>query len=76
MKISTNQFEILKTLSYLSHILEYAPKYRIHFQYNPFLFLQMFVVSGGEGFDSGATQVDSEKDEIGDALNYLLFWSA
>lgn len=36
----------------------------------------MFVVSGGEGFDSGATQVDSEKGEIGDALNYLLFWSA
>uniref|UniRef100_A0AAF5PPN3 DH domain-containing protein n=1 Tax=Wuchereria bancrofti TaxID=6293 RepID=A0AAF5PPN3_WUCBA len=37
---------------------------------------QIFVVSGGEGFDSGATQVESEKREIDDALNYLLFWSA
>ncbi|VDO20003.1 unnamed protein product [Brugia timori] len=38
---------------------------------------QMFVVSGGEGFDSGATtQVENEKREIDDALNYLLFWSA
>ncbi|KAM3723534.1 Rho guanine nucleotide exchange factor [Dirofilaria immitis] len=37
---------------------------------------QMFVVSGGEGFDSGATQVDGKKREIDDAVNYLLFWSA
>uniref|UniRef100_A0A0R3RQH3 DH domain-containing protein n=1 Tax=Elaeophora elaphi TaxID=1147741 RepID=A0A0R3RQH3_9BILA len=37
---------------------------------------QMFVVSGGEGFDSGATPVEDEKHEIDDALNYLLFWSA
>ncbi|VDK68037.1 unnamed protein product [Litomosoides sigmodontis] len=37
---------------------------------------QMFVVSGGEGFDSGTAQVDDEKREIDDVLNYLLFWSA
>uniref|UniRef100_A0A915PZP2 DH domain-containing protein n=1 Tax=Setaria digitata TaxID=48799 RepID=A0A915PZP2_9BILA len=37
---------------------------------------QMFVVSGGEGFDSGAPQVDGEKREIDDAVNHLLFWSA
>lgn len=36
----------------------------------------MFVVSGGEGFHSGTTQVDDEKREIDDVLNYLLFWSA
>ncbi|VBB27934.1 unnamed protein product [Acanthocheilonema viteae] len=35
---------------------------------------QMFVVSGGEGFDSGTTQ--DEKRENDDVLNYLLFWSA
>ncbi|EJD76288.1 RhoGEF domain-containing protein [Loa loa] len=37
---------------------------------------QMFIVSGGEGFDGGAAQVDGEKREVDDALNYLLFWSA
>uniref|UniRef100_A0A1I7VT66 DH domain-containing protein n=1 Tax=Loa loa TaxID=7209 RepID=A0A1I7VT66_LOALO len=36
----------------------------------------MFIVSGGEGFDGGAAQVDGEKREVDDALNYLLFWSA
>ncbi|CAG9530381.1 unnamed protein product [Cercopithifilaria johnstoni] len=37
---------------------------------------QMFVVSGGEGFDGGTKQVDGDKREIDDSLNYLLFWSA
>lgn len=45
------------------------------FNYNSDLF-QMLVVSGGEGFDSGATKGDGEKREMDDALNYLLFWSA
>ncbi|VDN20537.1 unnamed protein product [Gongylonema pulchrum] len=37
---------------------------------------QMFVISGGEGFDSCALEVDGEKRETEDSINHLLFWSA
>uniref|UniRef100_A0A8R1U228 DH domain-containing protein n=1 Tax=Onchocerca volvulus TaxID=6282 RepID=A0A8R1U228_ONCVO len=56
--------------------IEQLLHFYLHFFLITILVFPMFVVSGGEGFDSGTAQVDGEKRKIDDAVNYLLFWSA
>ncbi|VDM45743.1 unnamed protein product [Toxocara canis] len=36
---------------------------------------QMFVISGGEGYDNNNTDIREEKTGIDDAVNHLLFWT-
>uniref|UniRef100_A0A0M3IBV9 Rho guanine nucleotide exchange factor 17 n=1 Tax=Ascaris lumbricoides TaxID=6252 RepID=A0A0M3IBV9_ASCLU len=37
---------------------------------------QIFVISGGEGYDNNDTEIREEKTGTDDAVNYLLFWTA
>uniref|UniRef100_A0A915AK93 DH domain-containing protein n=1 Tax=Parascaris univalens TaxID=6257 RepID=A0A915AK93_PARUN len=37
---------------------------------------QIFVISGGEGYDNNDTEIREEKTGTDDAVNHLLFWTA